>query len=326
MRGEIKWTGKGRVYLALLLLGIGYLAANLRGSSWVPGETEDRLQKNVSAKAPGGEKAGQGEEAGEEPVREREEGEEASLFSSPVIVHALGGFDDHTYLNSPAGFWEAYGKGERLFEVDLTKTGDGFWVCRHSWHDPMGQWEEGEQRLTLEEFLSSPLYGEYEPLSYEGLLDLAGACPDAWFILDTKNYSLSSYSYVQRGYSELVQEAISAGKEAFLDRFLPEIYNEAMFYAIEAVHSFPGYVYSFWEQTGPEELAAAALFCEEQGIGAVCLGAGLQESSDMEPFLEKGIPVYYFTVNDAEQALALRGEGAAGVVSDFLSVEDLGGF
>ena len=272
------------------------------------GETDENEQQVEQ------EQALQNQAQGEEGKREKE-----VPFTSPVIAHALGGFDYYSYLNSPVGFEQAYQLGCRLFEVDLTKTSDGVWVCRHGWTDPMGQWEGENKRLSLSEFLASPLYGKYETLSYEGLFSLMEAYPDAYLILDTKNYSLSSFSYVRRDYQELIELALLAGKEALLDRFIPEIYNEAMYYGVEAMHDFPAYVYSFWEKTGAQDLQEAALFCAEQGITAVCLGYELQGIEDMLPFTERGIPVYFFTVNDEDIAQELMQAGATGVVSDFLA-------
>ena len=49
-----------------------------------------------------------------------------------TVAHALGGIGDKTYLNTKESFLASYQMGCRLFEVDLTKTSDGVWVCRHS--------------------------------------------------------------------------------------------------------------------------------------------------------------------------------------------------
>ena len=46
-----------------------------------------------------------------------------------IIIHALGGLDGFTYLNSRESFINYYDKGCRLFEVDLTKTSDGGTAC-----------------------------------------------------------------------------------------------------------------------------------------------------------------------------------------------------
>ena len=59
-----------------------------------------------------------------------------------IITHALGGLDGYTYLNSRESFINHYDKGCRFFEVDLSQTSDGVWVCRHNWKEPMGQWDQ----------------------------------------------------------------------------------------------------------------------------------------------------------------------------------------
>lgn len=77
-----------------------------------------------------------------------------------TIAHALGGIGDKTYLNSKESFLAGYQMGCRLFEVDLVKTSDNVWVCRHSWYQSLGQWEGDEKKvLSSEEFLSRPIYG-----------------------------------------------------------------------------------------------------------------------------------------------------------------------
>lgn len=58
-----------------------------------------------------------------------------------TIAHALGGMDGKDYLNSREGFLFMYEQGVRLFELDLSRTSDGVWVCRHNWNDSMGQWD-----------------------------------------------------------------------------------------------------------------------------------------------------------------------------------------
>ena len=87
-----------------------------------------------------------------------------------TIAHALGGIGDKTYLNSKESFLAGYQMGCRLFEVDLVKTSDNVWVCRHSWYQSLGQWEGDEKKvLSSEEFLSRPIYGKYTPITFEDL-------------------------------------------------------------------------------------------------------------------------------------------------------------
>ena len=129
-----------------------------------------------------------------------------------TIAHALGGINDKTYLNSKESFLAAYQMGCRLFEVDLTKTSDNVWVCRHSWNQSLGQWEgEDKQVLSSEEFLSRPLFGKYTPMTFEDLLILLNDYPDAFVMLDSKQYSLRNYQKTLEDYADYMELAQGVG-------------------------------------------------------------------------------------------------------------------
>ena len=78
-----------------------------------------------------------------------------------TIAHALGGIGDKTYLNSKESFLAGYQMGCRLFEVDLVKTSDNVWVCRHSWHQSLGQWEGNEKKVLSSVLIPAHLWKIY---------------------------------------------------------------------------------------------------------------------------------------------------------------------
>ena len=166
-----------------------------------------------------------------------------------LIAHALGQAGGTAYLNCREGFESAYERGCRLFEVDLTRTSDGYWVCRHSWQDALGQWEDGHSgKLTLKEFKERLLMGKYPPLTWQDLVLQAGDYPDAFFILDTKHYSFRNNLSTIRDYTDLLSLAQEVGALQTMDRIIPEIYNQAMFSAAASVYPFPACMYSLWKE------------------------------------------------------------------------------
>ena len=254
-------------------------------------------------------------------IPERTEG--FSWEKNPVIAHALGGLDE-TYLNSREGFLNMYQKGVRLFEVDLCQTSDQVWVCRHSWNDPMGQWEGNKaRRLSVEEFKSAPVYGRYTPLTLEDLFVLLKEHPDAYVMLDSKQYSLRSYQRTLEDYSSYVELARETGTEEVLDQLIPEIYNDAMFAGTAMLYSFSSYIYSLWQEYSREELKHIAEFCKEHKIPAVTMYRDYWSEEGQQIFSRLGIHVYVYTVNDREEARNYMEKGAAGVCTDFLTDEDL---
>ena len=241
-----------------------------------------------------------------------------------VITHALGETKGRTYLNSRESFIENYEKGCRLFEVDLAKTSDGVWVCRHSWNDPMGQWPgDGQKVLSLEGFLSSPLYGEFTPMSFEDLLVLLKEYPDAFELLDSKQYSVRNYQRTLEDYSEYVEIAGTADAEEVLSRLIPEIYNEAMYPGVAVMKRFPTCIYSLWQEYSREELEQIADFCREKEIPAATVYEEYWSAEVQQIFDERGILLYIYTVNDLENARSYMEQGAAGICTDSITQEML---
>lgn len=242
----------------------------------------------------------------------------------PVIAHALGGLDGKTYLNSKESFIENYKKGYRLFEVDLTQTSDGVWVCRHSWNSPMGQWEGEEKKvLSSEEFLSKPIYGSYTPMTFSDLLVLLKDYPDAFVLLDSKQYSIRNYQKTLEDYSEYLEIAVRADAEEVIDQLIPEIYNEAMYPGTAFVQKFPTYLYSLWQEYSLEELETIADFCKEKNIPAATMYMKYWTKEAQIIFDERGILLYIYTVNDPKDAAVYMKQGAAGICTDILTEEQM---
>ena len=189
-----------------------------------------------------------------------------------TIAHALGGLDGRDYLNSREGFLAMYQQGVRLFELDLSRTSDGVWVCRHNWKESMGQWKgSGKKVLTEKQFKNSKIYGTYTPMTLEDFFLLLKEHPDAYVMIDSKQYSLRNYQRTLEDYCDYVEIARAAGAESVLDQIIPEIYSEAMFPGTAMIYSFPSYVYSLWQEYSAEDLEHIASFCEEKGIPAATI-------------------------------------------------------
>lgn len=236
-----------------------------------------------------------------------------------TIAHALGGLEGKTYLNSKESFIESYEKGCRLFEVDLVRTSDQVWVCRHSWNQSLGQWEEDEKKvLSADEFLNTPIYGKYTPMSFRDLLLLLKDYPDAFVLLDSKQYSIRNYGKTIEDYAEYLKIATEADAKESLDQIIPEIYNEAMFPGTALAYRFPSYIYSLWQEYTIEEITEIGDFCREKGIPAVTVYEEYWTEEIQEIFDRREILVYVYTVNDSEKAAYYMKKGAAGICTDTL--------
>ena len=241
-----------------------------------------------------------------------------------IITHALGGLDGYTYLNSRESFINHYDKGCRFFEVDLSQTSDGVWVCRHNWKEPMGQWEGDKKKvLSAEEFLNTPIYGKYTPMSFEDLLKLLDEYPDAFVTIDSKQYSVRNYQRTLEDYAQYREIAINAGLEHTLGQIIPELYNSAMYSGTTLVYKFPAYLYSLWQEYSIEELNDIADFCQANQIQAVSLYCEYWSEDVQKIFDERDILVYIYIINDEEKAREYVKAGAKGVCTDTLISENL---
>ena len=241
-----------------------------------------------------------------------------------TIAHALGGLDGKEYLNSRESFLSMYNQGVRLFELDLSRTSDGVWVCRHNWNESMGQWEgTGKKVLTEKQFTSNKIYEKYTPMTLEDFFLLLKDYPDAFIMIDSKQYSVRNYQMTLEDYCEYVEIARAAGAGEVLDQIIPEIYSEAMYPGTAMIHSFPSYIYSLWQEYSEDDLKKIASFCGEKGIQAATIYWKYWSEEAEKIFEEQGIRLYVYTVNDRNQARKYLAEGAEGVCTDFLTMEDL---
>ena len=241
-----------------------------------------------------------------------------------IMTHALGGLDGFTYLNSRESFINYYDKGCRLFEVDLSLTSDGVWVCRHNWKESMGQWKGDKKKvLSSEEFLNTPIYGKYTPLSFKELLMLLDEYPDAFVLLDSKQYSVRNYQRTLEDYAQYREIAIQAGLEHTLDQIIPELYNPAMYSGASTLYRFPAYLYSLWQEYSMEELEDIADFCQTNKIQAVSLYWEYWSEEIQKIFDERDILVYIYTINDEEKARGYLNGGVKGICTDTLISENL---
>lgn len=155
--------------------------------------------------------------------------------------------------------------GCRLFEVDLVKTSDNVWVCRHSWNQSLDQWEgDGKNVLSSEEFISRPVCGKYTPMTFKDLLMLLSDYPDAFVMLDSKQYSVRNYQKTLEDYADYIELAQEAGVPDVMGQVIPEIYNQAMFAGTALLYNFPAYIYSLWQEYSKEDLTEIAAFCKEK--------------------------------------------------------------
>ena len=235
----------------------------------------------------------------------------------PVICHALGRTQEgDTLTNSLEAFQYNYMRGQRVFEADVQITSDGKMVLRHDWVSGLGQeeafgWtEEDSWAVTAEEFLSSPIYGKYTPLSLEDWFAIMREYPDIWFVTD-KKYSPE----VETQFSLFTDTAIENGYEDVLSRVIVQIYYKEMYDEVMEVYPFENLIWTLYYigYPGKQEILA---FMAEKEIPVLVMPSSWWNGQQEEDLKDSSIKVYVHTVNDEEEALLRLQHGVSGIYSD----------
>lgn len=228
-----------------------------------------------------------------------------------------------TVLNCLEGFQAQYAAGVRVFEADLRLTSDMEVVLRHDWR---AGWQEGVSETsipTLEEFLETPVLGEYTPLSFQDLLLLMEEYPDVCIITDTK---FTEAEVVTAQFTAMLSDAKELGLTYLFDRFVIQVYDELMFKVVDGLHHFPHYIYTLYATgfAGTEgAFREAASFCADNGFLGLTLWDYWWREAYAPIARELGVSVYVHTVNDAQEARELLDQGVSGIYTDTLTPADL---
>lgn len=162
-----------------------------------------------------------------------------------LIGHSFGSIDGCGYTGSLEAFQKKYEQGLRVFEVDFAVAADGNIVLRHDWDVALQEGISSENIPTSEEFKKIPIHGKFTPLTFVDLLQLMKEYPDIWIVTDSKDVGEAE---VRAEFEEMVREAEEAGMLDVLDRFVVQIYNEAMYDVVKEVYPFSDYIFTLYQR------------------------------------------------------------------------------
>ena len=236
------------------------------------------------------------------------------IESGSLIAHAMGGIDGATYTNSLEAFRENYALGHRIFEVDMDYTKDDYSILLcHSeaeWRAMSGV--SDELPFTRENFLSSKLLGKYTPLDLPALIRLMAEHPDVTVVIDSKYQDRQS---VILEYSQIVREAKMVDP-AILDRIVPQVYDEDMFWLLMQVYPFRSVIFTLYKTPWTPE--SVYDFCFRTGCRFVTMRDAKLTSEIAALWDTLDIRIGVHTVNDPDAAHAYFAMGADMIYTDYL--------
>ncbi|MCM1216466.1 MAG: hypothetical protein NC331_12925 [Lachnospiraceae bacterium] len=233
-----------------------------------------------------------------------------------VVCHALGRTKEGDSLtNSKEAFFYNYQRGQRVFEADIQITSDGVMVLRHDWGSDLGQadsfgWTEERGAVTAEEFLTTPIYGQYTPLSLKDWFAIMHRYPDIYLVTDTK------YSQEVGAQFELfVDTAIDNGYEDVLSRVIVQIYYREMYGEVMEVYPFENMIWTLY-YTGYPDRQEVIDFMSQTEIPVLVMPSSWWYGTIQDDLENSGVKVYVHTVNDDEEARQRMEHGISGIYSD----------
>ena len=240
-----------------------------------------------------------------------------SWTENRTIVHALGVVDDITYTNSREAMENSLAQGQTVFEVDFAITADDDMICAHDWSTlgfsvPRVSFD----KMTKEEFLSLKMYDKYTTMCLDDILTTMQEHPDMYIVTDTKGDKTED---IKKQFGLIVDKANSNDCSEVLDRVIPQIYNEDMYFTLKEIYDWKSYIYtSYYTQDDQWDEDRFIDFAAENKIKVVAVFAGRGTDHLLEKANSKGIKVYVHTYNTEEERQQFFDRGFWGLYTDTL--------
>lgn len=269
----------------------------------------------------------------------------SAVSSSDYIVHALGGEEDRSYINSIDMLDKAYKEGLRVFEADISFTSDGVLVLAHSGEDNVWSKNDWEKRLgqkypfddesvkdyecydvdkhlcSYEVFKSFKIQGRYTANSFAELLDYMEEHEDMYLMVDAGHRSYAD----AKAYYEAIVEAAD-GRTQVLDRLIAGGQTTDMVKAAREAYDFPLINLYFDKDENRESIIYSAedfvRYCDAESITSLSIAKDVFTEEVAKVISDSDLIIYVFTENDESEAEHILSLGADMVGTDFLWSEE----
>lgn len=245
---------------------------------------------------------------------------------SKYILHALGGMEGYSYINSIEALNFHYKNGKRLFEVDISYTQDNILVLSHGWKkkdfvERLGvPYNSGSPIPTFEQFKRYKIQGRYTPSSLKDLMNFMKEHDDAFFLIDLAS---KSYETTKKYYEDIVNTAKSIGDYTILQRFIVGGHTTDMLAAINEVYSFALYYLYLAPSKNRErslyDIKSFMKYCKKKFIVNVSMSKETFLDEEVHRYIDPNLNYYIFTLNKQIEANKILSYGEFILGTDFLS-------
>ena len=249
-----------------------------------------------------------------------------------VVAHGGGAIDGKINTNSKEAWSASYNRGIRLFDVDINRTSDGFYVLRHSWDDNLEQTKQtiitttttmvdwvGYDRYVLDEmqipvlndFVSLPIFRRYTPQTITDMFEFLNSHEDVNVVADFKLYN--EFDIV---YSYIFDYCQKHNMQFILERLIISTANIKQVNAIREINPKAQLTFRVYEY--PNNFSEALKLCVENEIHVCMLAQKFVKPEVVKMFTDKGIRVFVTLVNYESDMEYYQSIGCSGCVSDYM--------
>jgi len=156
------------------------------------------------------------------------------------VAHAFGSIDGHIYTNTLEAFQRNYGRGFRVFEVDVVRLGDGTALLAHDGLEGNYGLTKSFREATWADIAGHKYKGRYTILRSQDLVGLLREHPDIYVILDSKWSRLEIYRTFLR----------QAPERGLRERIFPHVEDQAELNAFRTAYPLQNYVVALYHTQG----------------------------------------------------------------------------
>ena len=152
------------------------------------------------------------------------------------VAHAFGAIDGRVYSNSLEAFQRNYGRGFRVFEVDLVRLADGTALLAHDGLEANYGLNKSFKEATWADLAGHKYLGRYTILRTQELAKLLRDHPDMYVILDSKYARLDIYRNMLR----------QAPERSLRERIFPHVEDRVELTAFRTAYPLQNYVLALY--------------------------------------------------------------------------------
>ncbi len=238
-----------------------------------------------------------------------------------LVSHAMGSVEGIPYTNSKEAFLYNYERGIRVFEVDLIRAADGILVARHDWYkssyDNLKQKYPGyiAPSVDSETFRATKIMSKYTALSIDDIANLMREYTDFYIVTDTKDKDMEQYKFAINQIRDTLRN-----EPELVRRIIPQAYDYDTYEWVSGLGVFDDVILTLYQMEHDHEKIVE--YCVEKGINVVCMYYGAYTDIFGAMYNAKGIKIYLHTLNEPNDIIKYKGEGAYGFYTDLLNPVD----